>query len=53
MKRSGSIWRKALKTVTVFAVPESPQNITGLLIMTKQLSSHEYLVVSTVGTRID
>jgi len=48
-----SICLKALKTVTVFAVPESPQNITGFFIANNDVSSQEYLVVSTVGTKID
>jgi hypothetical protein len=44
---------KAEKTVTVLAVPESPQNMTGLFFKSKWFNNHEYLVVSTVGTRIE
>jgi hypothetical protein len=39
--------------VTVFAVPESPQNMTGLLVIKRTFNNQEYLVVSTVGTRIE
>ena len=44
---------KAENTVTVLAVPESPQNMTGFLVIKRALSNQEYLVVSTVGTKIE
>lgn len=39
-------------TVTVLAVPESPQNSAGFFSDIIWLSSQAYLTVSTVGTRI-
>lgn len=49
----GSIESNAALTVTVFAAPENPQNITGFSNFTIYSKSHAYLVVSTVGTRIE
>lgn len=40
-------------TVTVLAVPDSPQNITGFFSDMILSTSQAYLTVSTVGTRID
>ena len=40
-------------TVTVLAVPESPQKSTGFFKFIICYYIHEYLTVSTVGTRIE
>ena len=50
---SGSKSPRYLLIVTVFAVPESPTNSTGLPADENVSSSHADRTVSTVGTRID
>jgi len=48
-----SSFAKLAYTVTVLAVPDSPQKQAGNLRFMIYSSNHEYLTVSTVGTRIE